>query len=64
VKSKLLTTSDLTTAAPIGSGRRKSQPLASSRKEKSFENLRFQRKTQQETENIKDRRSELKDEDK
>jgi len=30
-----MTTSDFTTAAPIGSGRRKSQPLASSREEKS-----------------------------
>ena len=29
-----MTTSDFTTAAPIGSGRRKSQPLSSSKEEK------------------------------
>ncbi len=34
--------------------------LASIRKEKSFENLKFQTQTQQVTEKIKDRRSELK----
>jgi hypothetical protein len=43
--------------------RTQSPRLASIKEEKSFENLKFQQQTQQETEKIKDRRSELKDED-
>jgi len=39
------------------------KPLASIEEEKSFENLRFQTETRKETEKIKDRRSELKNED-
>jgi len=56
-----MTTSALKPVLAIAKNRRKAQPLASIRKEKSFENLKFQAKTQQETEKMKNRRSELKD---
>jgi hypothetical protein len=52
----------LTTVLAIAKNRHKAQPLASINEEKSFENLKFRQKTQQETEKIKERRSELQDE--